>query len=69
MPGIVGFGKAAELARKLLTEDAARIRELRDRLESALLERIPGAQVNGDRARRVPKTTNMTFANAAAKRS
>lgn len=63
VPGIVGFGKAAELARKLLTEDAARIRGLRDQLESAL-ERIPGAQVNGDRARRVPNTTNMTFANA-----
>jgi cysteine desulfurase len=64
VPGIVGFGKAAELARKLLPEDTARIRELRDRLESSLLERIPGAQVNGDRARRVPNTTNMTFANA-----
>ncbi len=64
VPGIVGFGKAAELARKLLPEDAARIRELRDRLESALLERVHGAQVNGDRARRVPNTTNMTFANA-----
>lgn len=64
VPGIVGFGKAAELARKLLPEDSARIRELRDRLESALLERIPGAQGNGDRTRRVPNTTNMTFANA-----
>jgi len=64
VPGIVGFGKAAELARKLLAEDTARIRELRDRLESSLLERIPAAQVNGDRARRVPNTTNMTFGNA-----
>jgi cysteine desulfurase len=64
VPGIVGFGKAAELARKLLAEDATRIRELRDRLESALLERIPNAQVNGDRARRVPNTTNMTFSHA-----
>ncbi len=64
VPGIVGFGKAAELARKLLAEDGVRIRELRDRLESALLERIPTARVNGDRVRRVPNTTNMTFSNA-----
>jgi cysteine desulfurase len=64
VPGIVGFGKAAELARRLLPEDSARIRELRDRLESALLERVPAARVNGDRVRRVPNTTNMTFSNA-----
>ena len=64
VPGIVAFGKAAELARKLLAEDSARIRELRDRLETALLERIPDAQVNGDRERRVPNTTNMTFSGA-----
>jgi cysteine desulfurase len=64
VPGIVGFGKAAELARKLLAEDATRIGGLRDRLESALLERIPSARVTGDRSRRVPNTTNMTFTNA-----
>ena len=64
VPGIVGLGKADELARKLLPEDAPRIRALRDRLESSLLERIPSAQVNGDRARRVPNTTNMSFPGA-----
>ena len=65
VPGIVGIGKAAELARKLLAEDAARIAPLRDRLESALLERIPSARVNGDRAHRVPNTTNISFPGAA----
>src|SRR5271163_5373711 len=50
VPGIVGLGKAAALARKLLPEDTARIRSLRDRLENALLERVPNVMVNGDRA-------------------
>ncbi|MGA8872729.1 MAG: cysteine desulfurase family protein [Candidatus Acidiferrales bacterium] len=65
VPGIIGIGKAAELARMLLAEDAARIAPLRDRLESALLERIPSARVNGDRAHRVPNTTNISFPGAA----
>ncbi len=65
VPGIIGIGKAAELARKLLAEDAARIAPLRDRLESALLERIPSARVSGDRAHRVPNTTNISFPGAA----
>lgn len=64
VPGIVGIGKASELARNLLAEDSARIGALRDRLEAALLERIPAAQVNGDRTHRVPNTTNMSFSGA-----
>jgi cysteine desulfurase len=64
VPGIVGLGKAAELARTKLPEDSARISALRDRLESALLGRVPDAFVNGDRARRVPNTSNLTFRGA-----
>jgi len=64
VPGIVGIGKAAELAHQLLAEDGWRIRALRDRLESALLDRIPAAHVNGDRSHRVPNTTNMSFPGA-----
>ena len=64
VPGIVGIGKAAELARRLLTDDSARIRSLRDRLENALLERIPNIRVNGDRAHRVPNTSNISFPGA-----
>jgi len=59
--GIVGLGKAAELAAAHLAEDAARIAALRDRLESGLLERIPHARVNGGREHRTPNTTNITF--------
>jgi cysteine desulfurase len=64
VPGIVGLGKAAELSRKLLAEDTTRIRALRDRLEVSLLDRIPGVRVSGDRDKRVPNTTNMTFSGA-----
>jgi len=64
VPGIVGIGKAADLARKLLGEDTARIRALRDRLEAVLSREIPAARVNGDRSHRVPNTTNMSFPGA-----
>ncbi len=67
VPGIVGLGKAAELARKLLPEDSARIGGLRDRLESSIVERIPNVLVNGGsvgRARRVPNTSNLSFPGA-----
>jgi cysteine desulfurase len=62
--GIVGFGKAAELARQRLAEDASRIGALRDRLEKMILDRVPGARVNGDAARRVPNTTNLSIPGA-----
>lgn len=63
--GIVGMGKAAELARAHLAEDAARISELRDRFEAALCERIPNIRVNGAGAPRVANTTNITFPGAS----
>jgi cysteine desulfurase len=59
--GIVGLGKAAELARKSLTEEAERVSALRDRLELGLLSRVPHSQVNGAGAPRTPNTTNITF--------
>ncbi|HKF52809.1 MAG TPA: aminotransferase class V-fold PLP-dependent enzyme, partial [Candidatus Acidoferrales bacterium] len=62
--GIVGLGKAAELARARIAEDAARIDALRDRLEHGVLSSVADTRVNGDRARRTANTTNMTFAHA-----
>ena len=59
--GIVGMGKAAELARKALAEDAARISALRDQVEQGLLSRVPHSRANGARAPRTPNTTNITF--------
>jgi cysteine desulfurase len=64
VPGIVGFGKAAELARVRLTADSARIESLRDGLEEMLLNSLASVRVNGDRSRRVPNTTNLAFTAA-----
>ena len=59
--GIVGFGKAAELARNLLANDAKRLGALRDQLEHGLLHRVPHSRINGGRAQRTPNTTNLVF--------
>ena len=59
--GIVGLGRAAELAQRSLPEQSARMAALRDRLEQGLLEQVPHAQVNGSREHRTPNTTNITF--------
>jgi len=61
VPAIAGFGKAAELAGAHLSEYILRIAALRDRLEQGLLERVPGARVNGRAAPRTPNTCNMLF--------
>ncbi len=65
VPGVLGAGAAAREAIAFLQDPAARDRqsELRDRLETALLEQIPGARVNGDTApgARVWNTTNILF--------
>jgi len=59
--GIVGLGKAAELARLSLEKDAARISRLRDTLEQGLLARTPDSRVNSANAPRTPNTTNILF--------
>jgi cysteine desulfurase len=61
VPGIVGLGKAAELARISLTADAARVSALRDKLETGLLSRVPDAFANAAKAPRTPNTCNITF--------
>ena len=59
---IVALGKAAECAMATLSEENTRVRAMRDRFEAALLERVPDTFVNGDRAARLPNTTNLSFA-------
>jgi cysteine desulfurase len=61
VPGIAAFGAAAELATRTLSAESERLGALRDRLENALLERIPRAGVNGSRSRRTPNTANLYF--------
>ena len=61
VPCAAAFGLAAQLAAERLALDANRIAVLRDRLENAVLERIPGTGVNGARWNRVPNTSNIYF--------
>jgi cysteine desulfurase len=59
--GIVGLGKAAQIAKAKLSEDAKRVAGLRDTLEHALVQRVPDARINGAGAPRTPNTANITF--------
>jgi cysteine desulfurase len=61
VPGIVGLGKAADLARISLAQDSPRIAALRDALEQGLVARVPHARANAAAAPRTPNTTNITF--------
>ncbi len=60
VPGIVGLGKACELARLEMAEDTARISKLRDKLENALTQ-IEETYVNGNRDHRLPHVSNISF--------
>ncbi len=61
IPGIVGLGKAAELAIQHMAEEQGRVKDLRDRLEKAILQRVPNCFVNGDLNDRLPNTCNVAF--------
>jgi cysteine desulfurase len=58
---IIGMGKAAEFVAAHMEDENTRVKALRNRLESELLERIPNAVVNGDREKRLPNTSNIAF--------
>ena len=62
VPGIVGLGKAAEIAMQSLEQgDDEKIAALRNRLQQGLLAQVEEAAVNGDGARRVPNTSSIYF--------
>lgn len=61
VPGIVGLGRAAELAAAYMADETTRVRELRDRLEQGLLQRIGNCFVTGDPLDRLPNTSNVAF--------
>jgi cysteine desulfurase len=61
VPGIVGFGKACELAQLRLAETSEYLRRLRDRFEAAIAERVNEIIFNGDRQRRLPNISNISF--------
>jgi cysteine desulfurase len=61
VPGIVGMGKACELAALKLDYYDREVRRLRDRFETGLLETTPDVVINGVGSRRVPNTSNVMF--------
>ena len=61
VPGIVGFGKAAELAAQEIPAEVQRLTGLRDKLITGLLERIDHTILNGHPKRRLPGNVNLTI--------
>ncbi len=66
VPAIVGLGAAAQLAARHLEQDLTRIRDLRDRLEQGILQRVPDSAVAGDPSDRLSNTSNIVFDRAEA---
>jgi cysteine desulfurase len=60
VPGIVGFGKACELAMQEMEAEGKRLSLLRDKLENALLQ-LEESYVNGSTAHRLPHVSNVSF--------
>lgn len=61
VPAIVALGKACELAADSIARERSRVKQLRDRLERGLLDRVPNSRVNGDAENRLPNTTSIAF--------
>jgi cysteine desulfurase len=59
--GIVGLGKACEIAEKTMDEESKRLKTLRDRLERGILEALPDVRRNGHPTLRLPNTSNQSF--------
>jgi len=59
--GIVGFGKAAEIASKEMKKESVRLARLRDRLIKSVLSSIPGVRLNGHPKNRLPNNVNFGF--------
>jgi len=61
VPGIIGLGKACQLAKKYMEEENRRVKNLRDRLEEGILGNCPDCWVNGNKENRLPNTSNISF--------
>ena len=62
VPGIVGLGKAAELAQQEMGAEAERLIALRERLKAGLFAQIEDVRINGDAVQRLPGNLNLSFA-------
>ena len=61
IPGIVGFGEAAEIARGERASESERLASLRDRLVKGMLERVEDSHLNGHPTKRLPNNANFRF--------
>jgi len=61
VPGIVGLGAAAEIARKEMGEEAVRLSALRDKLQAGLVAKLEECYINGSEEHRMPHVTNISF--------
>ena len=61
VPGIVGLGKAAEIAMKDMEKETAHLTALRQRLEKGMAEKVPHITLNGHPEKRLPNTANISF--------
>jgi cysteine desulfurase len=63
VPGIVGLGKAVEVRRREMKDEAVRVAGLRDRLWHGIRDRVPDVRLNGHPTERVPGTANIAYKN------
>jgi cysteine desulfurase len=68
VPGIVGLGKACEIAHHRLAENAAHMKRMRDRLEKGLADSLGDIRFNGHRTHRLPNTASVSFLGLEANR-
>jgi cysteine desulfurase len=59
--GIIGLGKACELAAKNIEVENTKVKKLRDKLEKNILSIVPNSRINGGEAERLPNTSNISF--------
>jgi len=59
--GIIGLGKACELAAKNIKQENEKVKYLRDKLENEILKKCPDSILNGNKENRLPNTTNISF--------
>ncbi len=58
---LIGLGRACELAEEKMADENSRVKRLRDRLETGLLQKIPKSMLNGHKIERLPNTANISF--------
>lgn len=61
VPGIIGLGKAAELAMRNFDQENKKVKSLRDKLENEIMKSCPDCRLNGDSENRLPNTSNISF--------